>query len=91
MVEGFNKFLTIFLPKDRTYCQTVENKARTMLAGGLQSIGYRQFYGRVFSLSGIEMQEDDITSLFLRSEDSWKLWRKQHHRKESVKVSRMAK
>jgi hypothetical protein len=50
-VKGFNKFLTIFLPKDRTYCQMVENKARTMLAGGLQSIGYRQFYGLVFSFT----------------------------------------
>jgi hypothetical protein len=43
-VEGFNKFLTKFLPKDRTYCQTIENKARTMLAAGLQSVGCRQFY-----------------------------------------------
>jgi hypothetical protein len=88
-VEGFNKFLTKLLPKDRTYCQTVENKARTMLAGGLQSIGYRQFYGRVFSLTGIEMQDEGITSLFIRSEDSRKLWRQQHRRKETVKVSRM--
>jgi hypothetical protein len=88
-VEGFNKFLTKFLPKDRTYCQTVENKARTMLAGGLQSIGYRQFYKRVFTLTGIEMEEDDITSLFFGQEDSSKLWKKEHRRKESVKVTRM--
>jgi hypothetical protein len=29
-VEGFNKFLTKFLPKDRAYCQTIENQAREM-------------------------------------------------------------
>jgi hypothetical protein len=47
-VKGFNKFLTKFLPKDKTYCQTIENRARSMLAMGLQSIGYRQFYQRIF-------------------------------------------
>jgi hypothetical protein len=49
-VEGFNKYLTTILPKDRTYCQTIENKAPTMLAARLQSIGYRKFYERVFCL-----------------------------------------
>jgi hypothetical protein len=88
-VEGFNKFLTKFLPKDRTYCQTIENKARTMLAAGLQSVGYRQFYERVFSLTGIKMRDDDITNLFLRSEDSQKMWRTLHRREESVKITRM--
>jgi hypothetical protein len=49
-IEGFNKCLTKFHQKDRMYCQTIENKARTMLAAGLQSIGYRQFYDGVFHL-----------------------------------------
>jgi hypothetical protein len=89
LVEGFNKFLTKFLPKDRTYSQTIENKARTMVAVGLQSIGYRQFYKRVFSLTGIEMCDDDITYLFLRSEDGQKLWRKMNRKIESVKITRM--
>jgi hypothetical protein len=71
-VERFNKFLTKFLPKDRTYCQTIENKARSMLAVGLQSIGYRKLYSRVFALTGIEMTDDDITYLFFASEDSKK-------------------
>jgi hypothetical protein len=88
-VEGFNKFLTKFLPKDRTYCRTIENRARTMLAVGLQSIGYRQFYQRVFALTGIKMTDDDITNLFLRSEDSQKLWRSLHRKRQDVKVSRM--
>jgi uncharacterized membrane protein YheB (UPF0754 family) len=50
-VEGFNKVLTKFLPKDRAYCQTrIEIKVRALLAAGLQSIGNRKFYGRVFAL-----------------------------------------
>jgi hypothetical protein len=89
MVEGFNKFLTKFLPKDKTYCKTIENKARSMLAVGLQSIGYRQLYRRVFELTGIPIELDDITSLFLRDEDADKLWRKVHRRKEGIKIIRM--
>jgi ribosomal protein L37AE/L43A len=88
-VEAFNKFLTKFLPKDKTYCQTIENKARSLLAVGLQSVGYRQFYGRIFLLTGIPLTTDDITSLFFRKEDCAKLWRKQSRRKESYKITRM--
>ena len=67
--EGFNKFLTKFLPKDKTYCLTIENKARSMLAVGLQSIGYRQLYAWVFECTGIGLEEDNIMTLFLRDED----------------------
>jgi hypothetical protein len=58
-VEGFNKFLTKFLPKDRTYCQTIENKARSMLAVCLQSIGYRKTYERRGSDGVLEENEDE--------------------------------
>jgi hypothetical protein len=63
-VEGFNKFSMNFLPKDRTYCQTIENKARSLLAIGLQSIGYRKLYHHVVALAGISLRDDDITNLF---------------------------
>jgi hypothetical protein len=88
-VEAFNKFLTKFLSKDKTHCQTIENKARSMLAVGLQSVGHRQFYELVFSRTGVVLEEDDMTSLFLRKEDADKLWRKMHRRKESHKITRM--
>ena len=89
LVEAFNKFLTKFLRKDKTWCQTIENKARCMVAVGLQSIGYRQFYARVFSRTGIDILEDDMTSLFLRKEDADKLWRSVRRRKETTKINRM--
>jgi hypothetical protein len=85
-VEGFNKLLTKFLPKDKTYCQTIENKARIHLAVGLQSVGFQQFYKRVFQLTGLKMVEDDITSCFFGSEDTAKLWQRVEHRgKKEVK------
>jgi len=89
LVEAFNKFLTKFLRKDKTWCQTIENKARCMVAVGLQSIGYRQFYARVFERTGVDILDDDMTSLFLRKEDADKLWRSVRRRKISSKVSRM--
>jgi hypothetical protein len=50
-IQEFNKFLTKFLPNDRTYCQAIENQARAYLAVGLHSIGYRQVYKQVFALT----------------------------------------
>jgi hypothetical protein len=49
-MEGFNKFLTKFVPKDITYCKTIYNQGREYLAVGLQSIGYRQVNKRFFAL-----------------------------------------
>jgi hypothetical protein len=85
------EFLTKFLPKDKTCCQTLENKARSMIPVGLQSIGYRQFHTRAFERTGVEISKDDITGCFLRREDADKLWRKLSHRKESAKIERVHK
>jgi hypothetical protein len=60
-----------------------------MSAVGLQSVGCRQFYERVFSRTGVALEEDNMTSLFLRKEDADKLWRKMDRRKESCKITRM--
>jgi hypothetical protein len=86
-VEGFNKLLTKFLPKDKTYCRTIENDARVHLAVG--PVGYQQFYKRVFELTRIESVDDDITDLFFRSEDADKLFREQYRQKKEVKIRRM--
>jgi hypothetical protein len=91
LVEAFNEFLTKFLPKDKTCCQTMEKKARSMIAVGLQSIGCRQFCTRAFERTGIQSSEEDITGCFLRKEDADKLWRKLSRRRENVKIERMHK
>ena len=59
-----------------------------MVAVGLQSIGYRQFYARVFERIGIEALEDDITGMFHRKEDAEKLYRKERRRNEDVKIGK---
>jgi hypothetical protein len=88
-VEGFNKLLTKFLHKDKTHCQTIENAARCHLAVGIQSVGCTEFYRRIFELTGVESVEDDVTTLFLGSEDQDKLKREAHQKKKSVKIQRM--
>jgi hypothetical protein len=89
-VEGFNKLLTKFLQKDKTHCQTIENEAKCHLAVGIQSVGCVEFHRRIFELTGIVSVDDDVTSLFLGSEqDQDKLCREAHRRKKSVKTRRM--
>jgi hypothetical protein len=65
-VNGFNKQLTKFLPKDRTYCNRTENNARIHLALGLQSVGYRKFYKSLFKRTGIQ-GGGQFTSLYVRA------------------------
>jgi hypothetical protein len=44
---------------------------------------------RVFKLTGIGIVKDDVTSLFLRSEDADKVFREIYRQKKTVKVKRM--
>jgi hypothetical protein len=53
--------------KDQTFCNTIENKVRIYLALGLQSVGYRRFYQRLFKQTGI--QEGQLMNLYVREED----------------------
>jgi hypothetical protein len=87
-VESFNKRLTKFLPKDRTYCFSIENKVRIHVAVGLQSVGYRKFYERVLERTGIAVA-GDLTFLYLRGEDVEKEWKKDYKQLERVKARRL--
>jgi hypothetical protein len=90
-VESFNKLLTKFLPKDRTYCKTIENKAIIHLALGLQSVGYEQFYKRLFEQTGIQ-GGGKYTNLYVRAEDDrMHAWKQLCQRKEEVKSRQMGK
>jgi hypothetical protein len=44
IVEGMNKFFTKFLPKDRIYGMSIENRVRLHLAVCIDSIGYVETY-----------------------------------------------
>jgi hypothetical protein len=47
IVEGMNRFFTKFLPKDRSYGMTIENRVRLHLAVCIDSIGYVETYRRL--------------------------------------------
>lgn len=47
-VEDFDCFLTKFLPKDKTYCQTKQNETCVYLAVSLQFLGFKKFYKHLF-------------------------------------------
>jgi hypothetical protein len=55
MVEGMNKFFTKFLPKDRTYGLTIENRVRIYLAICIDSVGYQETYSRLAIKVGTEV------------------------------------
>jgi hypothetical protein len=55
IVEGMNKFFTKFLPKDRTYGMSIENKVRMHLAVCIDSIGYVSTYERLAQKIGLEL------------------------------------
>jgi hypothetical protein len=86
-VEGFNKLIIKFLPKDRTFSKTIENSVRIHLACCLLSIGYKRFYTRLFAKTGLTKGE--CAALFFWSEDKERQWRKLYRKKESVKIRRM--
>jgi hypothetical protein len=74
IVEGFNKFFTKFLPKDRTYGMSIENKVRIHLAICIDSAGYVETYRRLSDKIGVNLgkvHEEmnrilDVRKLYLR-------------------------
>jgi hypothetical protein len=55
MVEGMNEFFTEFLPKDRTYGLTIDNRVRIYLAICIDSVGYQETYSRLAIKAGTEV------------------------------------
>ena len=89
IVEGMNKFFCKFLPKDRTYAMTIENKVRLYLAIAIDSIGYMETYQRLADSAGFtlcKVQHDLNTQL-----DKEKEWRRTYRKKNASKVRRMRK
>jgi transcription elongation factor Elf1 len=58
------------------------------VAVGLQSVGYRKFYERVFERTGIAVA-GDLTFLYLRGEDVEKERKKDYQQLERVKARRL--
>jgi hypothetical protein len=73
-VVSFNKLLTKFLPEDRTYYNTIENKARIHLALGLQSVGKKNFYERLFERTGMR-GGGKFMNLYMKAEDRMHAWK----------------
>jgi hypothetical protein len=47
--------ITNFVPKKKHICRMLWNKARTYMAIGLDSIGYNEYFWRLFHLLGIQL------------------------------------
>jgi hypothetical protein len=87
IVEGLNKFFTKFLPKDRTYAMTIENKVRIYLAVAIDSVGYTETYKCIAEKTGLtycEVQKELNLQL-----DQMKSYRRQYRKKDATKIRRM--
>lgn len=62
--EGFNKFLTKFIPKNRTMNGTLEYETRLNLAVCINSIGYYETYEQIFEMMGMECSNNLSSFLF---------------------------
>ena len=89
IVEGFNKFITKFIPKDKQFNQTIEYKSRIHLAVCIDSIGYSSTYDRLFQKLGIKNSHN--LNLFLDSKDKQKLYKRKYRQKVETKRRRLQK
>jgi hypothetical protein len=53
--ESINGFVTKFLPKKKHFCRTIANPGRRYLALGIDSLGYEEYYRRLFIKLGLDM------------------------------------
>jgi hypothetical protein len=53
--ELLNNMITKFVPKKKHMCRTLSNKARTHMAIGLDSVGYEEYFRRLFELLGVQL------------------------------------
>jgi hypothetical protein len=89
IVEGMNKFFTKFLPKDRTYAMTIENKVRIHLAVAIDSVGYTEVYQRLAKKTGLTYCA--IQREMNRQFDNDKTYRREYRKKKKNKIRRMRK
>jgi hypothetical protein len=59
--ESLNGMITKFIPKVKHLCRTLSNKSRTYMAIGLDSVGYEEYFRRLFILLGLEVTQTTTT------------------------------
>jgi hypothetical protein len=87
IVEGMNQFFTKFLPKNRTYAMTIENKVRLYLAISIDSIGYTEVYRRIAEKSGLTYC--NVHQSMNHQLDKTKSYRRTYRKLPKTKVRRM--
>jgi hypothetical protein len=89
IVEGMNKFFTKFLPKDRTYGMSIENRVRLHLAVCIDSISYVETYQRLAQKLGLELGE--VTKEMNKLLDIRKRYLRKHRKKKKTRATRKRK
>jgi hypothetical protein len=82
--ESMNKFITKFVDKSLHLCRTIVGKARTYVAVGIDSVGYEEYYRRLFELIDLDY-DDDIMGTHHRRLDAKKVWKKRYDKQPHVR------
>jgi hypothetical protein len=61
--ESMNNLISRYVPKDRTYCQSLSLTSRICLAVGVDSVGHKEFCQRLFKLMNIKLPVNTTTIL----------------------------
>jgi hypothetical protein len=63
--ESMNQLISRYVPKDKTFCQSMSLNSRICLAVGVDSVGHEEYYERLFEKMKIPFP--DNTRIMLRS------------------------
>jgi hypothetical protein len=62
--ESMNKVVSRYVPKDRTFCQSMSLTSRICMAVGIDSIGHEDYYQRVFGKMEMKLPVNLTNMLF---------------------------
>jgi hypothetical protein len=60
--ELLNNMITKFVPKKKHMCRTLSNKSRIYMAIGLDSVGYKEYFQRLFHKLGVNWRRPQPTT-----------------------------
>jgi hypothetical protein len=87
--ESLNGFITKFLPKHKHYCRTIINRARTYLAIGIDSVGYKNYYGVLWTM--LNLSSTSITTEHHQRLDRRRVKKSKYDQSEKTKKARRKK
>ena len=79
-----NASVSKYAPKTKTYGMTISLTKRIIMAYCISNLTAEQYWGQVYSSLGLTMSIE--TTSFLKSQDTYRFYKKMYHVKTDIKV-----